>query len=348
MEMFLCSINNPLAIMMIVIMFILLLVIGLLANVLLGAASFYKEKVEKEEAEEKKPAPVALMITALLLGSFSAMAQDGAAAAPETIGGLSKSMFYLMTGVIFLEITVILVMLANVRILIAKQKQKKARQLKPVFNWWSKMNKFRPAHEEVQIDLGHSYDGIRELDNRLPPWWLYGFYVTIIFAGIYLWRYHISHSAPSSQEEYQIAMVKAEEQKEAYLKKAAANIDENTVKLLTQAADIQAGKTAFESICAACHGKSGEGMVGPNLTDEYWLHGGSVKDIFKTIKYGVPEKGMKSWKEDFSPKQLAQLSSYIKSLKGTNPPNAKEKQGELYKETAVTDSVKVIAANTNK
>jgi cytochrome c oxidase cbb3-type subunit 3 len=232
-----------------------------------------------------------------------------------------------MTGVIFLEITVILVMLANVRILIAKQKQKKARQLKPVFNWWSKMNKFRPAHEEVQIDLGHSYDGIRELDNRLPPWWLYGFYVTIIFAGIYLWRYHISHSAPSSQEEYQIAMVKAEEQKEAYLKKAAANIDENTVRLLTQAADIQAG---------------------PNLTDEYWLHGGSVKDIFKTIKYGVPEKGMKSWKEDFSPKQLAQLSSYIKSLKGTNPPNAKEKQGELYKETAVTDSVKVIAANTNK
>lgn len=349
------TINNPLAVMMIIIMMILLLVIGLLANVLLGTAGFYAEKVKKEEAEKKQSSvPVTAAIIAALLFCIPAMAQDATATAPAstTIGGLSKSTFYLMTGVIFLEIIVILGMLANMRILIAKEKKRIAaapEKVKPAFNWWNKLNKFRPVNEEVQMDLGHNYDGIRELDNKLPPWWLYGFYATIIFAGIYMWRYHVSHSAPSSEQEYQIAMAKAEQQKEEYLKKSAANVDENTVKLLTNSADLQAGGTVYQSSCAACHGKAGEGMVGPNLTDEYWLHGGSIKDVFKTIKYGVPEKGMKSWKEDFSPKQLAQLTSYIKSLKGTNPPNGKEKQGELYKEDAAKDSanMKVIAGNTN-
>ncbi|HSC37770.1 MAG TPA: c-type cytochrome, partial [Chitinophagaceae bacterium] len=96
---------------------------------------------------------------------------------------------------------------------------------------------------------------------------------------------------------------------------------------------LEGGKTVFLQNCSPCHGKSGEGVVGPNLTDDYWLHGGGVKDIFKTIKYGWPEKGMKSWKDDLSPTQIAQLSSFIKSLRGTHPPNGKEQQGELYQET---------------
>lgn len=351
------SINNPLAVMMLIIMFILLLVIGLLANVLLGIAGFYADKVKKEEAKKKQSAiPVsAAIIAALLLACAPAMAQDAtdAPAAVTTIGGLSKGTFYFMAGVIFLEIVVILVILANIRILLAKEKQQKLVEptKKPSFiiTWWNKLNKFRPVQEEVDMDLGHNYDGIRELDNRLPPWWLYGFYITIVFAGIYLWRYHVSHTAPSSEQEFQIAMVKAERQKEEYLKKTAANVDENTVKLLNDAADLQAGATVFQSSCAPCHGKAGEGTVGPNLTDDYWMHGGSIKDVFKTIKYGVPEKGMKSWKEDFSPKQLAQLSSFIKSLRGTNPPNGKEKQGEPYREEALKDSanVKVIADKGN-
>jgi cytochrome c oxidase cbb3-type subunit 3 len=103
--------------------------------------------------------------------------------------------------------------------------------------------------------------------------------------------------------------------------------------------------------CAPCHGNAGEGSVGPNLTDDYWLHGGSVQSIFKTIKYGVPEKGMKSWKEDLSPAQMAQVTSYIKSLRGTNPPNPKEHQGVLYIEEesentgAAQDSTAAAAAN---
>ncbi|HEY0678209.1 MAG TPA: cbb3-type cytochrome c oxidase N-terminal domain-containing protein [Chitinophagaceae bacterium] len=338
------SMSSPLAITMIIIMVILLLIIALLANLLLGAAGFYTDKVKKEEQQQSSAPVTTVVIAGMLLCSFPAMAQDAGAktASSLSFGGLSGTAFYIMSAVIFLEIIVILGLLLNLRILIAKEKMKSAVvapvKVRKTVNWWNKLNKFRPVHEEGNIDLGHNYDGIRELDNRLPPWWLYGFYITIIFAGIYLWRYHVSHTAPSSEEEYQIAMAKADRQKEAYLKKTAANVDENTVKYMADAAELSAGQKVYQMNCSPCHGKAGEGTVGPNLTDDYWLHGGSIKDIFKTIKYGVPEKGMKSWKDDFSPKQLAQLSSFITSLKGTNPPNAKEKQGDLFKDAPANDS----------
>ena len=191
------------------------------------------------------------------------------------------------------------------------------------------MNRFRPIEEEADLELHHDYDGIRELDNRLPPWWLYGFYITIIFAGVYLWRYHVAYSAPSSTEEFQIAMKEAEVEKAAYLKKSANNVDENTVKFSSDPAILESGKKIFLTSCAACHGTEGQGTVGPNLTDEYWLHGGSVSSVFKSIKYGWPEKGMKSWKDDFSPVQISQLTSFIQSLQGSKPANSKEPQGTI-------------------
>jgi len=201
----------------------------------------------------------------------------------------------------------------------------------------------------VDIDLGHDYDGIRELDNRLPPWWLYGFYLTILVGCIYLWRYHVSHTAPLSGEEYQIAMQEAAVQKEAYLKKAANNIDETNVKFMSGATNLAAGKAIFETICSACHGKEGQGVVGPNLTDDYWIHGGSISDIFKTIKYGYPEKGMKSWKDDYSPTQMADLASYIQTLHGTNPPNPKAPQGTLYTAAQTsTPAASVDSTSNNK
>jgi cytochrome c oxidase cbb3-type subunit 3 len=203
--------------------------------------------------------------------------------------------------------------------------------------WWVKINSFRSMQEEEAIALDHNYDGIRELDNKLPPWWLYGFYLTIFVAIVYLWRYHVSHTAPLSKEEFTIAMAKAEVEKEEYLAHAANNVDENTVKLLTDGASLEGGKKIFTSVCAACHAADGGGGVGPNLTDDFWLHGGGIKDVFKTIKYGWPEKGMKSWKDDFSPVQLAQLASYVRSLKGTHPATPKEAQGESYKETLMED-----------
>ena len=353
------SVNNPFVVTMVIIMLILLLAIILLANVVTGAVGYYYEK-EKEREQKKSGSPTltALSIMGLLLFSAPAFAQDTGATtnAVQTVssfGGLSATAFYFIVGVISVELLVIFALLYQLRVFLQKEKLKHAEagatEYKPKLHvsLWDKLNKFRPVDKEREIELDHEYDGIRELDNRLPPWWLYGFYLSILFAGIYLWRYHVSHTAPLSGEEYGIAMQMAEEQKALYLKKAANNVDENTVKLLTAAADISNGQTVFTQNCAACHGKAAEGIVGPNLTDDYWLHGGNVKDIFKSIKYGWPEKGMRSWKEELSPVQVAQVTSYIKSLHGTNPANAKEKQGELYKEevSATTDSMtnKVVA-----
>jgi cytochrome c oxidase cbb3-type subunit 3 len=151
-----------------------------------------------------------------------------------------------------------------------------------------------------------------------------------------------------SKEEYEIAMNDAAIEKEAYLKKAANKVDENTVVYLKDAASLEAGKKIFTTTCMACHTADGGGAVGPNLTDDYWLHGGSIKDIFKTIKYGWPEKGMKSWKDDYSPVQIAQLASFVKSLHGTKPAKPKEPQGVLYEEKAAApaaaDSAKTAPA----
>ncbi|OQP53340.1 hypothetical protein A4D02_22910 [Niastella koreensis] len=281
--------------------------------------------------------------------SFAQGGEAAATAAAQTTssyGALSETTFYFMVSVIALELLVVFVLLYQLRVFLGKTRTKegvagaKEFKLKPAISVWHKLNKFKPIEQEADLDLGHDYDGIRELDNRLPPWWLYGFYISILAAGIYIWRYHIAQTAPLSKEEYQIAMNEAEVQKAAYLKKSANNVDESTIKKLTAAADLEAGQKVFSQNCAACHGKAGEGIVGPNLTDDYWLHGGGIKDVFKTIKYGWPEKGMRSWKDDLSPMQIAQVASYIKSIHGSNPPNGKPKQGDLYQEeVGKTDSV---------
>ena len=202
--------------------------------------------------------------------------------------------------------------------------------------------------QEESILLDHDYDGIKELDNNLPPWWKYGFYLTIVVAVIYLINYHVTKTAPLQGQEYTNSIKKAEKDIAEYMKTSANNVDESTVKLLTGASDLNAGKDIFISTCSACHGKFGEGTVGPNLTDDYWLHGGGVKDIFKTIKYGWPDKGMKSWKEDFSPIQIAQLTSYIRTLKGTNPPKPKDKQGELYIEQSMPSDSTIVKVDSTK
>lgn len=194
------------------------------------------------------------------------------------------------------------------------------------------LNDSVPVEREKEIEFAHQYDGIRELDNSLPPWWKYMFYLSMVFAVVYLYRYHISGSAPLSIDEYNQEMTEASIQKEAFLAKAANLVDETSVVAMTDKADLENGSKTFESLCVACHGALGEGKatLGPNLTDEYWIHGGSIKDIFKTVKYGVQGKAMISWQDQMSPKQMQEVSSYVLSLQGTNPPNAKEPEGEKY------------------
>lgn len=333
------SMDDPFVLLMFIVICVLALVIGLLAYVVIGAAGL---RSANEKKETGKP-PVGALLLALFF-SFAGlplMAQDGK---PSTVNTLvsNPDAYYSLAAVLFLELAVIVALLLILRSLIRAEVVKTVPAAeagavadpKEKLDWWDNLNRFRPLAQEADIDMGHEYDGIRELDNRLPPWWIYGFYLCILFAVVYLWRFHVDGSAPLSHEEYEMAMTDAEAAKSAYLEKAANNVDENTVKLIKDADALAPAGKIFETTCAACHGKKGEGGVGPNLTDDYWLHGGDVKDVFKTVKYGWPEKGMKSWKDDYSPTQIAQLASYVVLLRGTDPPNPKAPQGTLYQQRA--------------
>lgn len=194
---------------------------------------------------------------------------------------------------------------------------------------WKKMQDARPIEEEAEIELDHNYDGIRELDNNLPPWWLWGFYLSILFAVIYLVRYHITGSAPLQAEEYRIEMAEAEKAKAEYLRNAANLVDETNAFVVTDEAKIKEGAKLFNSNCVVCHAADGGGGIGPNLTDEYWLYGGDVKDLFSTIKYGT-SKGMTKWKDLLTPSQIQNVASFVLNLQGTTPLDPKEAQGELY------------------
>jgi len=196
--------------------------------------------------------------------------------------------------------------------------------------FWNRINASVPVSREMEIATDHEYDGIRELDNRLPPWWLWGFYVTIVFGIGYLINYHVLGTGLTQEEEFQAEMVRAEEEVKAYLASLDNLIDENNVVLLTEAGDINAGKAIYQQNCAVCHAADGGGGVGPNLTDQYWIHGGDLPSIFKTIKYGVPSKGMIAWESQLSPKKMQQVASYIYTLEGTTPAEPKEPQGEIF------------------
>jgi len=320
--------NNPMAQLLVGIIIALLLIIVLLAYVVLGAAELYLERYQ-----ETKKAAKLLLVTGMMLGAAPLYAEQ-AAGNSEAVVKLSDTSLYTLIAVILVELGTIFYLLINLRALLTKEKAI-APSAKSSFSfsaWWEKVNRFKPVQEESNIDLGHDYDGIRELDNRLPPWWLYGFYACIVFAVIYLYRFHVAHTAPLSVEEYQLAVTEAAADKEAYLAKAANKVDEKTVVYQTSPDILAGGQKLFSTACTPCHLADGGGSVGPNLTDDYWIHGNTIQDIFKTIKYGYPEKGMKSWQEDYTPAQIAQLASYIKSLYGTHPAKPKEPQGILVVE----------------
>lgn len=338
------TMSNPLAQALVIIMVLLALAIAIMANVVNNAAALYREKLRKERESESGTTAAVIITLLMLAGPLGALAQAGATtaapAAATTINGLTPMVFYLMIGVVAVEILILIALVYQLRFLIgleAKEIMKSspvAEPAKPKESWWWRLNKAADITEEQDIDLSHDYDGISELDNKLPPWWILAFGLTILFSVVYLYRYHVSESAPLQLEELAISIKEGEAAKAAYLAKTSGNVDENTVTML-DASGIASGKATFQANCTPCHGSAGEGnAVGPNLTDDYWIHGGKINDIFKTIKYGVTEKGMRSWKDDLSPVQMAQLSSYIKSLKGTNPPNAKAPQGDLYQEGA--------------
>lgn len=190
--------------------------------------------------------------------------------------------------------------------------------------------------------LDHSYDGIREYDNPLPRWWVWLFYGTILFAVLYLPAYWLGY-ALSGPEEYAQELAEAgQAQSEATasvkpgeheaLQPGGREVAKLAVPMKTDPQTLAAGKAIFAQNCVPCHGPQGQGVIGPNLTDNYWLHGNTYADIVTVVTNGVPDKGMISWKSTLGPQRIQQVASFVVSLKGTNPPNPKAPQGTLHKD----------------
>ncbi|WP_428659134.1 cbb3-type cytochrome c oxidase N-terminal domain-containing protein [Runella sp.] len=268
--------------------------------------------------------------------------------------GNKELVTYLILMILLLVIVAVVAVLVQVLLLLQKISSKTqpadsavSEDLRgdkaPLFSarWWQRWTGFGVQLQDEQRILitGHDYDGIHELDNRMPPWLAFLFQGTIVFAIIYLIIYHIAGVGDLPMAELEKETLIVEAKKAAFLEKAAAKINENTISLLSDAKTIDEGKAIFAANCAACHAADGGGAVGPNLTDEYWLHGGGIKNVFKTIKYGVPQKGMISWEKQLNPLKMQQVASYILSIKGSKTANPKAPQGDVYAETpAKSDS----------
>jgi cytochrome c oxidase cbb3-type subunit III len=248
--------------------------------------------------------------------------------------------------VVVLVAVVALYMIRILNVLTEKAAQENAARQGVVYvprpTWWSRfvqqMNASVPLEQEKNIELDHNYDGIKELDNHLPPWWKWLFYGTIGWSFVYIVVFHVSDSLPLSDDEYaqEVALAEAEVKKIQALK-PRVEIDENTLAFTNDAQLISHGKQVFtDNNCGSCHGAEGGGnAIGPNLVDEYWIHGGEIKNIFSTVRNGVVEKGMPAWGKAMSPQDVRDVTFFIMSLQGTKPANAKAPQGNLFKPATI-------------
>jgi len=256
---------------------------------------------------------------------------------------------YVSLSTILIVVNALLLLTAIFLLLIlsnAAQKLRTGDNGKVNLTWWEKFAALKTEKSEEELELDEDYDGIKELDNPTPPWFNFIFYTTILVGILYILNYHVFKSGQLQDEEYTTEVAESKAEVAAYLAKAGNLIDENSVTLLTDKAALSNGEKMYQEKCAVCHVNDGGGAVGPNLTDAYWIHGGDVKSIFKTIKYGVVAKGMIAWQNTFNGKQMQELASYVKSLQGTTPAKSKEAQGVLEGEAvpATADSTTTISA----
>lgn len=263
---------------------------------------------------------------------------------------VSVFLFVFLFLLIAIEITVKAIDAVSYSLLTPEQKEKlvTASTVSNEKDWYNelmkKLTKSTPIEKEGELLLDHDYDGIRELDNSLPPWWVYLFYACIAFAAVYLIRYEIL-GAPDQEMELKAEIEKAKIEVAEYMKTAPDLMDEKTVTLLTEPADLAIGKEIFTTNCVACHRADGGGQIGPNLTDENWILGGGIKNIFHTISNGGRDgKGMIAWKASLKPKEIQKVASYIISLQGSNPKDAKAPEGEVWKDDAAAKGGDVATA----
>lgn len=290
---------------------------------------------------------VVMLVLLFLAAVAPAFAQDGTAPKSFTDDPINHPMapLYLVTALLFvtliLVITVAVFMLRILNTFVEQAEKERAAKLGvayvPRVSWWTKvwdeLNASVPISKEKDIDLGHEYDGIRELDNHLPPWWKGILYGSMVWGVIYMIVYHFLGSMPLSGAEYENEVAVAAEQVRAYrATQPVAVIDENTLAYSSDAGILSNGKKVFISNnCQSCHRQDGGGnAIGPNLTDTYWLHGGAIKNIYVTIKNGVVEKGMPAWGKVMSPTDVRDVAFYVMSLQGSNPADGKAPQGVVY------------------
>ena len=346
--------SNMLEILLIITAFVLLFVIWGMGQVLVALS---RQLLDKTSEASKGAVLSVLVILSLLSENAQAqtVAADAAANVIPNYGGISANSFYLLLSIITTEIFAILFLFFSIRrIFVELLPEKSAAAVKKskLAALWVRLDKKLftkaiPIEQEADALLDHNYDGIQELDNALPPWWKYGFIITIGFAFVYLLNFHVLGNGKNPTEEYAVEMENAKIAKEAYEANNKDKIDETMVPM-ADAAGMKIGKDDYIANCIACHGSKGEGGAGPNLTDDYWIHKGSLNDIYHTLKVGYADKGMQSWAIKFSPKEMSEIASYVKMLKGTNPPGAKAPQGDLYDETAPTDSLSIIQQGSKK
>jgi cytochrome c oxidase cbb3-type subunit 3 len=324
---------------LIIVGIVLVAVIWLLAQVLITLS---KSILKKRKSSMALKSLMIILYTSAL--SSVANAQDNyivtGLGKDTNFGGMAALDFYALASVIGIELLVILYLSIMIRRAFrelsgeAEVAMERSRQPSGFKNWWNQLDKkwmtrAVPIEKEADVLLDHDYDGIKELDNALPPWWKYGFYITIVIGFIYLYNYHVSGSGKNPEQEYAMEMAEGKKQEEAYMAKTKDLVDENNITL-SDAAGIAAGKALYTQSCVACHAADGGGGIGPNLTDNNWIHGGSLNNIYQTIKNGYPEKGMQAWQSMYSPVQMKNLTSFVKSLTGTKPANPKAPQGDSY------------------
>jgi cytochrome c oxidase cbb3-type subunit 3 len=305
----------------------------------------------------KKLIPAYLRVILIFFAVFAAMEyfiDSGDKPAFIKFPMVSLFLLVFLFLLIAIEITVNAVDTITYHLLTEEQKAKLAETTSISFkesNWYKNLMKMLtktvPIEDEGQLLLDHDYDGIKELDNNLPPWWVYLFYGCIIFAVVYLVRFEIM-GADNQEMELKKEMAQAQIDIAEYKKTAPDLMDEKTVTLLTDPADLAAGKAIFTANCIPCHRADAGGQIGPNLTDDQWILGGGIKNVFHTLVNGGRDgKGMISWKATLKPKQMQEVASYVLSLKGSNPKDPKAPEGEIWVDPSAPKTNAAVPAVTD-